>query len=192
MQEFYFLGKIKRPPIFILYALELDNFQKVIGEDYPTYSLVLDLVKMFYLLNIPCFHDGSECFQNDSIQDFSCKIERALKDSKAVVVICSEVLSTAFNDAAHSGRRQAQMKFGKFNVSKVSKYMMKSTDKFVPVTLTGVSSVCSELQNNRCFDLKNHGQFMVSIKTSSNVRSDPEFSEINELVLKLQQLISVV
>ena len=151
---------------------------------------MLDLVKILHLLNLPCFYDGSECFQNDSIQDFSCKVERALKDCKGVVVLCSEVLSTAFNDATHSGTKQAQMKFGKFNVSRVSKYMMKSTDKFVPVTLTGLSSVCTELKNNHCFDLKDYEKF---IKTSSNVRkNDSSFSEIDGLVLKLRQLISVV
>ena len=53
-------GNVKRPPIFILYALELDTFQKVSDEDYPAYSLVLDLANMLHALNLPCLHDGSE------------------------------------------------------------------------------------------------------------------------------------
>ena len=124
--------------------------------------------------------------QNDSIQEFSSKVIRAVRDSKAVVVICSEVLATAFGGTARTDRKQAQMKFGKFGVSKVSKIMMKSAEKFVPVTLTGANSICPELQKKRCFDLKNHGEFMSSARASLNradVQSDPQFSE---LVLTLQ------
>ena len=187
-----FPGKIKKPSIFILYTLELETFQKVTQQDYPTYSLVLDMANLLHALNLPCYHDGSESFQNDSIQDFSSKVSRAVTDAKAVIVICSEVLHTAFS-GAWNNRKQAQMKFGKFNVSQVSKVMTKSTNKFVPVTLTGVSSVCSELQTVQCFNLKNYEQFMSCMSVSLNhvdVQSDPHFSEIREFAATLQKLVS--
>ena len=184
-----FTGKAKRPSIFILYTLELETFQKVAQQDYPTYSLVLDMANLLYALNLPCYHNGSESFQNDSIQDFSSKVNRAVKEAKAVIVICSEVLHTAFNNG-----KKAQMKFGKFCVSQVSKVMTLSTSKFVPVTLTGTGSVCSELQTVRCFDLQNYEQFMSCVSVSSNhveVQSDPRFSEIREFAVALQKLVSV-
>lgn len=188
-----FTGKTKSPPIFILYALELETFNKVTLEDYPTYSLVLDLADLLYVLNLPCYHDGSEYFQNDSMQDFSGKVKRAVEEVKAVIVICSEVLHTAFSNTQNH-REQAQMKYGKFDVSYVKGIMTKSTQKFVPVTLTGVSSICLELQSRQCFNLKNYDQFMSCVKTSSNpeeVLRDPSFSEIRELAVILKQLLSV-
>lgn len=188
-----FTGNPQSPPIFILYALELERFNKVALEDYPTYSLVLDLANLLYVLNLPCYHDGSEYFQNDSMQDFSGKVKRAVEEVKAVIVICSEVLHTALSNAQNH-KEQAQMKYGKFDVSHVKGIMTKSTQKFVPVTLTGASSVCLELQSRRCFNLKNYEQFMSCVKTSSNpeeVLRDPSFSEIRELSVILKQLVSV-
>ena len=188
-----FLSGTRRPPIFILYALELGTYQRIRREDYPTYTLVMDLTNILFALNLPCYHDGSESFQDDSIQDFSSKVSRAVREAKAVVVMCSEVLSTAFRDAA-SGRRKAQMKFGKFSVSRVSKTMEVSPDKFVPVNLTGAGSVCSELQGMRYFNLQNHEQFLSACRGSVNSvcvqNGDPQFSEFSELARKLGQLLS--
>ena len=186
-------GKTNRPSIFILYTLELETFQKVAQQNYPTYSLVLDMANLLYALNLPCYHDGSESFQNDSMQDFSSKVSRAVKEAKAVIVICSEVLHTAFSGAQNNGEK-AQMKFGKFDISQVNKVMTKLTNKFVPVSLTGASSVCSELQTVRCFNLQNYDQFMSCVNVSSNhveVQSDPRFSEIREFAATLQKLVSV-
>lgn len=184
------LGKTRNPPIFILYALELETFDKVTLEDYPTYSLVLDLANLLLVLNLPCYHDGSEYFQNDSMQDFSSKVQRAVEEAKAVIVVSSEVLQTVFSNA----QNQAQMKYGKFDISHIKGVMTKSVRKFVPVTLTGVSSTCLELQSRQCFNLRNYEQFMSCVKTPSStpgeVLSDPSFSEIRELAVMLQQLLS--
>jgi hypothetical protein len=175
----FFTG-IRRPPIFILYALELATYQRIRREDYPTYSLVLDLTNILYALDLPCYHDGSDSFQNDSIQDFSSKVNRAVRDAKAVVVVYSDVLSTAFHEDKRK-RRNAQMKFGEFSVVRVKNMMEISKGKFVPVTLTGRSSVSPELQGKRCFDLHNYEQFLSTARGSVNsvgVQSKgPQFSE---------------
>lgn len=185
----------RRPPIFILYALELETYQKIYREDYPTYSLVLDLTNVLYALDLPCYHDGSESFLDDSIQGFSSKVNRAVREASAVVVLCSEVLYTAFRQAA-SGRKKAQMKFGRFSVFQVKKIMETSVGKFVPVTLTGgspTSSVCPELQGKRCFNLHNHEQFLSTARGSVNSagvhNNDPQFSEFSELAKELKQLL---
>ena len=185
-------GKTKKPPIFILYALELDTFQKVTTEDYPTYSLVLDTANLLSALNLPCYHDASEAFQCDSIQEFPKKVERAVTDAKAVIVICSEVLYTAFGDSK-TGSKLAQMNFGKFSVLQVKEIMARSNAKFVPVTLTGSGSVCRDLQNSRYFNLQNYEQFMASVKKplTPEVLNDPAFSEIRELCAILHRLLSV-
>ena len=187
---FCFKGRGKRQ-IFILYALELDTFRRVTREDYPTYSLVLDMANFLHTLNLPCLHDASETFQCDSIQEFSSKVERAVKDSRVVIVICSEVLYTAFSSSSNSSKL-VQMKFGKFSLSRVKKVMMKSSKKFVPVTLTGSVSVFKELQENRCFHIQNYEEFMLSIKKSSSTGealSDPAFSEIRDLYFILQDML---
>ena len=187
----FFTG-IRRPPIFILYALELATYQKIRREDYPTYSLVLDLTNILYALDLPCYHDGSDSFQNDSIEAFSSKVSRAVRDAKAVVVVCSEVLTTAFHEAKRK-RRNAQMKFGEFSVVRVKKVMEMFRGNFVPVILTGGSSVSPELQGKRCFDLHNYQQFLLTARGSVNSVSvqskDPQFSEFAELALELKQLL---
>ena len=187
-----FLSGIRRPPIFILYALELGNFHKIRREDYPTYSLVLELTNVLYALDLPCYHDGSDSFQNDSIQDFPSKVYRAVREAKAVVVLCSEVLSTAFREAKNN-KRKAQMKFGVFSVLRVKKIMDMCAGKFVPVTLTGASSVCLELQGKHCFNLHNYVQFLSTARGSVNSvgvqNNEPQFSEFRELAMELKQLL---
>ena len=154
---------------------------------------MLDLTNVLHALNFPCYHDGSEAFQYDSIQDFSSKVSRAVREAKAVIVVCSEVLFTVFRDTAGGGEK-AQMKFGKFSVSRVSKTMAVSSGKFFPVTMTGVCSSCIHpLQDKRCFDLHNHEEFLVAARGSSNSaasvwRTNPQFSEFSELANKLRQL----
>ena len=114
-----------------------------------------------------------------------------MKDSRVVIVICSEVLYTAFSSSSNSSKL-VQMKFGKFSLSRVKKVMMKSSKKFVPVTLTGSVSVCKELQENRCFHIQNYEEFMLSIKKSSSTGealSDPAFSEIRDLYFILQDML---
>ena len=152
------------------------------------------MAKLLYTINVPCYHDASESFQCDSMQEFSSKVERAVKEARIVIVICSEVLYTAFNSHSTSPKL-VQMKFGKFNLSRVKRVMSRSPPKFVPVTLTGSTSVCQELQDNQCFKLQNYEQFMEAVETSSStgcmaeVLNDPAFSEIRNFNSTLQDML---
>ena len=184
----------RKPLIFILYALELGTYKKILLEEYPTYSLVLHLTNVLYTLNLPCYHDGSDCFQDDSMQDFSSKVCRAVREARVVVVVCSQVLSTALCNAG-SGGKKAQMKFGKFSVSRVRREIMASTGKFISVTMTGISSIHppEPLGDKHCYNLQNHEEFLSAARGLVNGvgvwTSAPQFSEFSKLAMTIRQLL---
>ena len=181
--------------MFVLYALELDTFCNVSRADCPAYNLVTDFIKFLNCLNIHCYHDAFESLALAS-QDFAQRIEKAIQNSKVVIVVCSEVLHTAFNEATRDIR--VQMKFGKISPQSVRKLMSKSPEKFIPVTLAGQSLLpCRELQQQRCYGLQNFERFMDTVgddlcdgRITEVLKTEKRFSELQDFVKNLQELLS--
>jgi len=181
--------------VFVLYGLELDTFCNVTHADCPTYDLITDFIKFLNCLNIHCYHDAFESLAFAS-QDFAHRIEKAIQNSKVVIVVCSEVLHTAFNEATRDVL--VQMKFCKMSPQSVRKLMLKSPEKFIPVTLAGQSLLpCRELQHQRCYGLQNFERFMDAVgddlcdgRITELLKTEKRFSELQNFVKHLQELLS--
>ena len=185
-----------RHQVFVLYALELDTFCNVAHADCPAYNLVTDFIHFLKCLNINCYHDAFERLALDT-QDFTRQIERAIQNSRIVIVVCSEVLYTAFNDST-CDTLLVQMKFGKISVQSIRKLVIKSPEKFIPVVLAGLTSLpCKELQHQRCYSLQDFETLMDTVRDgfhgdriSELLKSEKKFSELRDFVDRLQGLLN--
>ena len=110
--------------------------------------------------------------------------------------MCSEVLHTAFSEAARD--ILVQMKFGKISPQSVRKLMSKSPEKFIPVTLAGQSLLpCRELQHQRRYDLQNFERFMDTVgddlcdgRITEVLKTEKRFSKLQDFVKNLQELLT--
>lgn len=193
---FYTFSILGRHQVFLLYALELDNFCDVAHADCPAYNLVIDFIQFLKYLNINCYHDAFERLTLDA-QDFTHQIEKAIQNSKVVIIVCSEVLHTAFNDST-CDTLLVQMKFGKISLQSIRKLVIKSPEKFIPVALAGLTlPPCKELQHQRCYSLQDFETFMDKLRDgfheggiSELLKSEKRFSELQDFVDRLQGLLN--
>ncbi len=172
--------------VFILYGLELDKFRSVRKVNSPAHSLIMDLVSFLEALKIPCGHDA-HVSSSLKVRSFSAEIEQRVERAKVVIVVCSEVLCTAFSKASSSST--VQMKFGRFRVQRIRGCIAGCPSKFVPVVLAGHPPVFRELGGQKQFNVEG----FVSLLRLENVEEAlkrPELSELYAFVQHLRQLLS--
>ena len=176
----------KEESIFILYALEFETFSSIKNEDCPAYGLIVDFIQFLAMVDIRCYHDAYESFSTlTNSREFSRKVQLSAQEAKTVIVVCSEVLYTAFMEC----NAMVQMKYGKFRAESVLEIMVKSPKKFVPVFLAAECSVCTELRCERCYNLKDFERFMEETiakgardEKITEILKKPEFAELQDFV----------
>ena len=136
------------------------------------------------MVNICCYHDAYDSFSTvTNSREFSSKVRLAVQKAKTVIVVCSEVLYTAFMEYDS----MVQMKYGRFRAESILEIVVKSPKKFVPVFLATECPVCTELQCERSYNLKDFERLMEEAKEDkvADILKKPEYSELRDFVAHL-------
>ena len=164
--------------------MELETYYNIKNEDCPAYNLIVDFIQFLSMVNISCYHDAYESFSTaTSSREFSNKVRFAVQRAKTVVVVCSEVLYAAFMECDS----MVQMKYGRFRAESILEIVVKSPKKFVPVFLASECSVCTELQGERSYNLRDFERFMEEANEgkAAEILKKPEYSELQDFVARL-------
>ena len=97
-------------------------------------------------------------------------MEQALREAKAVVVLCSEVLHTALT--APQQVKHVQMQYGQFITENILQLLADSPEKIVPVFLAGTAPLCPELSKGRSFALQQFQGFMRGVRVDGECTGD--------------------
>lgn len=175
--------------VYIIYGLELNKYSGIEHEDYPAYEIITEFIHLLQVLGVSCHHDAVESITDS--QDSCTSVEESVQDARMVIVVCSEVLHTAFAETSENAL--VRMKFGMFNARHILKLIIQSPMKFIPVVLAGDGEFCDELPSQRGYNLHSFHLFLQELEGTfseekiAEVLEREEFTELREFVQACMQ-----